>query len=458
MDTRLIGAGAVVYLPVAHEGALFAAGDLHAAMGDGEICGTGVEVSGAITLRLDVRSDLRIKEPVLETPDLVVTIASAETLDAAAEVATRHMAALLTQRLGLSLEVATMLMSAGGDLQVSQIVDPLRTARFALPKSVIAGLGDELWVWRMTAGRGVPADVARDRGGAMAEGYGAQGMVGRLRRVVMRRPGEAMAAADPAAWHYTSAIDLEEARRAHDAFADALRAWDVEVLYHDEPLPDHSDSVFVFDPVLVTDRGTLRAQHGQGAAARRGGAAGADAAGLRRARSTAVSRARRARRAATRCGSTTTRWRSAAASGRTPRAYVSSAACSGRSASPCSTTTSRTSPAPRRACTCSASISPVDVDLAVAYPPLMPTAFWAELKRRGVRLLEVPEEEFVRTQATNVLTVAPRRCIMLDGSPVTKQLLEMADCEVVTFPGEPLSFKAEGGPTCLTRPVLRDPE
>ena len=91
----------------------------------------------------------------------------------------------------------------------------------------------------------------------MAEGYGAQGMVGRLRRVVMRRPGEAMAAADPAAWHYTGAIDLEEARRAHDAFADALRAWDVEVLYHDEPLPDHSDSVFVFDPVLVTDRGTL---------------------------------------------------------------------------------------------------------------------------------------------------------------------------------------------------------
>ena len=144
MDTRLIGAGAVLYLPVAHEGALFAAGDLHAAMGDGEICGTGVEVCGSITVRLDVRRDLRIEEPVLETPDAWVTIASAETLDAAAETATRHMARLLTERLGISLEVATMLMSAGGDLQISQIVDPLRTARFALPKSVIAGLGDEL--------------------------------------------------------------------------------------------------------------------------------------------------------------------------------------------------------------------------------------------------------------------------------------------------------------------------
>jgi amidase len=145
MDTRLIGAGAVLYLPVAREGALFAAGDLHAAMGDGEICGTGIEVSGSIAVRLDVRSDLQIEEPVLETPDLVVTIASAATLDAAAEAATRHMAALLTRRLGLSLEVATMLMSAGGDLQISQIVDPLRTARFVLPKVTISGLGDELF-------------------------------------------------------------------------------------------------------------------------------------------------------------------------------------------------------------------------------------------------------------------------------------------------------------------------
>ena len=108
-------------------------------------------------------------------------------------------------------------------------------------------------------------------------------MVGRLRRVVMRRPGEAMAAADPAAWHYTSAIDVEEARRAHDAFADALRAWDVEVLYHDEPLPDHSDSVFVFDPRPRHRPGDARAQHGQGAPARRGGASRAHAAGLRRA-------------------------------------------------------------------------------------------------------------------------------------------------------------------------------
>ena len=140
MDTRLIGEGAVVYLPVAAPGALLAAGDLHAAMGDGEICGTGVEVAGSITLRVDVRRDLDLVNPVVETAEVVATIASAETLDEAADLATRDMAELLIRRLGLPVADATMLMSAAGQLQVSQVVDPLKTARFALPKSIIAQL------------------------------------------------------------------------------------------------------------------------------------------------------------------------------------------------------------------------------------------------------------------------------------------------------------------------------
>jgi dimethylargininase len=100
-------------------------------------------------------------------------------------------------------------------------------------------------------------------GSAMNQGYGAQNMVSRLRRVVMRRPDEAMAAADPGLWHYSSAIDLSDALAAHDAFADALREWDVEVLYHEEPLPGHADSVFVFDPALVTDSGAVLLRMGK---------------------------------------------------------------------------------------------------------------------------------------------------------------------------------------------------
>lgn len=138
MDTTLIGEGATVYFPVFAPGALLAAGDLHAVMGDGEVCGTGVEVAGNVTLRLTVRRDLPIVNPVVATPDVVAAVASASTLDEAVVLATRDMAGLLGERIGLSLGDATMLMSAAGDLQVSQVVDPLKTARFALPLRVLA--------------------------------------------------------------------------------------------------------------------------------------------------------------------------------------------------------------------------------------------------------------------------------------------------------------------------------
>lgn len=141
MDTRLIRQGTTLYLPVFVPGALLALGDLHAAMGDGEICGTGVEVAGAVTLRLDLRRDLIISSPLLETEDAVITIASAESLDEAADQATSDMIDLLIERIGLSVAEATMILSAAGHLQVSQVVDPLKTARFTLPREVVSQFG-----------------------------------------------------------------------------------------------------------------------------------------------------------------------------------------------------------------------------------------------------------------------------------------------------------------------------
>ena len=289
----------------------------------------------------------------------------------------------------------------------------------------------------------------------MTADYGAQSMTDPLRRVVMRRPGEEMAAADPAAWHYTAPIDLEQARAAHDAFADALRAWDVEVLYHEEPLPGLADGVFVFDPALVTDAGTVLLSMGK---EKRRGEEEPLGRTLQGCGVPVYGRLEGAARAEG--GDTMWLDHDTLAVGRGFRTNAEGVRQLRGLLGPLGVTVVDydlpffTGP---EACLHLLSVvSPVADDLAVAYPPLMPTAFWAELRRRGVRLLEVPEEEFLHTEATNVLCVAPRRCIMLGGSPVTRQLLEEADCEVVTFPGEPLSFKAEGGPTCLTRPVLRD--
>jgi N-dimethylarginine dimethylaminohydrolase len=99
-------------------------------------------------------------------------------------------------------------------------------------------------------------------------------------------------------------------------------------------------------------------------------------------------------------------------------------------------------------------LSPVDKDLAVVYSPLMPIAFRNLLLERGYQLIEVPDNEF-DSMGCNVLALAPRDCLMVDGNPKTKAALEQAGCKLTVYKGEEISVKGGGGPTCLTRPVLR---
>ena len=98
--------------------------------------------------------------------------------------------------------------------------------------------------------------------------------------------------------------------------------------------------------------------------------------------------------------------------------------------------------------------SPVDRDLAVVYSPLLPVPFRQLLLKKGYELVEVPDEEF-ESMGCNVLAVGPRRCVALDGNPVTLRRLEAAGAEVHTYRGREISAKGGGGPTCLTRPLLR---
>jgi N-dimethylarginine dimethylaminohydrolase len=99
-------------------------------------------------------------------------------------------------------------------------------------------------------------------------------------------------------------------------------------------------------------------------------------------------------------------------------------------------------------------LSPVDKDLAVVYSPLMPIAFRNLLIAKGYTLVEVPDAEF-ESMGCNVLALAPRECLMVDGNPQTKAALEAAGCNVTVYKGEEISVKGGGGPTCLTRPWLR---
>jgi len=99
-------------------------------------------------------------------------------------------------------------------------------------------------------------------------------------------------------------------------------------------------------------------------------------------------------------------------------------------------------------------ISPIDHNIFLVYSRLLPVPFRKYLLDRNIELIDVPDEEY-ESMGCNVLAVAPRKVIMINGNLITKQLLEKKDIEVYTYDGAEISIKGAGGPTCLTRPFVR---
>jgi dimethylargininase len=283
--------------------------------------------------------------------------------------------------------------------------------------------------------------------------FGSQSMVEPLRRVLVRPPDATFGAADPAKWHYTARPDLEIAWQEHEALVTVLRQAGAEVIYHDEPLPDHADALFVHDPAIVTDAGAIILRMGKE---------------LRRGEEEAMARCFQRLgipilytlhdEATAEGGDLLWLDRRTLAVGQGFRTNLAGLRQLQEAVAALSV---EVIPVPlpyfggAEACLHVMSlISVIDHDLAVVYPPLLPVPFWQLLRERGFQFVEVPPEEFP-TMGPNVLALAPRQCLMLEKSPITKARLEEAGCEVRTLKGDEISFKAEGGPTCLTRPVLR---
>jgi len=279
-------------------------------------------------------------------------------------------------------------------------------------------------------------------------------MIAPLKTVLVKRPEEAFAVADPVVWHYTARPDLAIAWQEHDALASLLRQAGAEVMYHDEAQPEHADAIFTFDPAIVTDKGAIILSMGK--PQRRG----EEAVMARRFESLGVP-IHYTLHGDARAEGGDLLWldhdtlavglgfRTNAEGLRQLREAL---AAIGGAVLPVELPY-YTGP---EACLHLLSLlSIVDDRLAVVYPPLIAVPFWQELKRRDFRLIEVSEEEFA-TMGTNVLALAPGKCLMLEGNPITQKMLERAGCEVVTYRGNEISLKAEGGPTCLTRPVWRE--
>jgi dimethylargininase len=283
--------------------------------------------------------------------------------------------------------------------------------------------------------------------------YGCQSMVEPLRRVLVRRPDEAFGDADPTRWHYTSRPDLQEAWREHHALVDLLRGAGAEVIEHSAPQPDRADAIYVFDPVLITERGAVLLRMGK--ALRRG----EEEALGQRLREVGVPTFAALQGEATAEGGDLL-WldRHTLAAGQGFRTNAEGLRQLREILMPLDVEIVPVElpyfGGPEACLHLLSLISLVDHDLAVVYPSLLAVPFWRFLHDRGIRLIEVPDLEFA-TQGPNVLALSPRKVLMLEGNPITQRRLEEAGCEVLTYRGREISLKAEGGPTCLTRPVWR---
>ncbi len=283
--------------------------------------------------------------------------------------------------------------------------------------------------------------------------YGGHSMVGPLRRVLVRRPDEAFGVDDPERWNYAARPDLEAAQAEHDALVATLEASGAEVVRHDAPQPERADSIYDCDPVLMTDAGAVLLKMGK--ELRRG----EEAALAARLEALGVPITFRLEGGATAEGGDLM-WldEKTLVAGRGFRTNTQGIEQLRAGLAPLGVTVLAFDlpffTGPFACLHLMSFVSPLDHDLVVIYPTLAPVAFWQLLDERGVRMVEVPEEEFA-TMGPNVLALAPRKCLMLEGNPRTRRRLEAAGCEVLTYRGREISLKAEGGPTCLTRPILR---
>jgi dimethylargininase len=279
--------------------------------------------------------------------------------------------------------------------------------------------------------------------------YGCQSMTGELRRVLVRAPRDG----DQHGWGacgWREEPDVRRIAEEHEAFCGLLDDAGAEVVLAESDTGGNPDAIYTYDPALVTDEGALLLHPGKRI---RRGEVEAMAEDFARAGVPIVGRLEEPARAEggdccwldertllVGCGYRTNEtgierlrellpdvevivfdlphWR-----GRGEVMHLMSL------------------------------ISPLAPELAVVYAPLLPTRLAQLLEEREVELVEVTDEEF-ESLGSNVLALAPRVALAVEGNPRTRARMERAGVEVLTYRGEELS-KGDGGPTCLTRPLLR---
>jgi dimethylargininase len=281
--------------------------------------------------------------------------------------------------------------------------------------------------------------------------FGAQSMSAPLRDVLVKRPGPAFGRAheDPA-HGFLHPVDLDLATRQHDAFVETLASLGPTVHRLDVELDD-PDLVYTFDPLLVTDRGAIPLRPGKPNRAAEPAVLEAWTLGA------GIPTVGRIEPPGTVEGGDTLWLRSDLfCIGRTLRTNAEGA----RQLADLVGGDVRVFDVPywkgpAELIHLMSVISPVADDLAVVYPPLLPVGLWELLGVLGIRMIDVPDEEFA-TLGCNVLAVRPGVVIVAEGNPRTAAALAAAGCDVHPYPASEIGINGSGGPTCMTRPILRD--
>lgn len=281
-------------------------------------------------------------------------------------------------------------------------------------------------------------------------------MVASLRRVLMRSAASAMRDADREEWHYGKGFDPGRADAQQRVFAELVSAAGAEI----EWLPDAddglADSVFTHDPSLMTDQGAVILRMGKrlrdqepalheaayerlgipilGRIEDPGMVEGGDCLWLD-ATTLAVGRGVRTNEEGIRQLASILHELGVTVTGFDLPLWRGEDAC----------------------LHLLSLISPLADDLAIVYAPLLPVALYQLLKARGIELIAGPLDEFAAGSglSLNVLATAPRELITVAGFEKTRAALEASGCTVSEFDADALCIPCEGGPTCLTRPILR---
>ena len=281
--------------------------------------------------------------------------------------------------------------------------------------------------------------------------YGAQSMTSTLRDVLVKRPGEAFGRAfDDPAHGFLSPVDLDVARREHDAFVEVLADLGPTIHVLDVETDD-PDLVYPFDPLLVTDRGAIPLRPGKPNRADEPALleAWTEAAGI-------PTLGRIDPPGTIEGGDTFWLRPDLFCLGRTLRTNASGVAqLADLVGGDVRVFDVPYWKGPAELIHLMSVISPVADDLAVVFLPLLPAGLWELLVDLDIRLIEVPEAEFP-TLGCNVLAVRPGVVIIAEGNHVTSAALTAAGCEVHTYPATQIGINGSGGPTCMTRPILRD--